>query len=180
MITEFAQSIGNHLWQSTLFALCAAGLAFMLRGIPARTRYWIWFAASLKFLVPFSVFPFTGKLFGVDASNENRLAAGALLLVRCCQPTFYVYADSSFPLRKNHFARTLASIRSSSFHRRCSLGSRISDPALLLDHSVATHRRRSAKCTSGNEGPRILGVAEGPRPPQYAAANYHSDFGHIP
>jgi uncharacterized protein (TIGR03435 family) len=54
MITDFAESIGNHLWQSTLFALCAAGLAFMLPGIPARTRYWIWLAASLKFLVPFS------------------------------------------------------------------------------------------------------------------------------
>jgi uncharacterized protein (TIGR03435 family) len=55
MITEIAKSIGNHLWQSTLFALCAAGLAFMLRGIPARIRNWIWFAASLKFLVPVSV-----------------------------------------------------------------------------------------------------------------------------
>jgi bla regulator protein blaR1 len=52
--TVFAEAVGNHLWQSTLFALCAAGLAFMLRGIPARTRYWIWFAGSLKFLVPFS------------------------------------------------------------------------------------------------------------------------------
>src|ERR1700721_949964 len=55
MITEIAKSIGNPLWQSTLFALCAAGLAFMLRGIPARIRNWIWFAASLKFLVPVSV-----------------------------------------------------------------------------------------------------------------------------
>jgi bla regulator protein blaR1 len=54
MITDLAESIGNHLWQSTLFAICAAGLALMLRGIPARTRYWIWLAASLKFLVPFS------------------------------------------------------------------------------------------------------------------------------
>jgi bla regulator protein blaR1 len=54
MITALAESFGNHLWQSTLFALCAAGLALMLRGIPSRTRYWIWFAASLKFLVPFS------------------------------------------------------------------------------------------------------------------------------
>ncbi len=45
----------NHLWQSTGFGVLAAALAFLLRGARARTRYWIWLAASLKFLVPFSV-----------------------------------------------------------------------------------------------------------------------------
>ncbi len=45
----------NHLWQSTVFGVLAAALAFFLRGARARTRYWIWLAASLKFLVPFSV-----------------------------------------------------------------------------------------------------------------------------
>ncbi|HEX4038617.1 MAG TPA: M56 family metallopeptidase [Acidobacteriaceae bacterium] len=54
MIAEFLEPVGNHLWQSTLFALCVAGLALTLRGVPARTRYWMWFAASLKFLIPFS------------------------------------------------------------------------------------------------------------------------------
>ena len=54
MIAEFLQPVGNHLWQSTLFALCVAGLVSTLRGLPARTRYWMWMAASLKFLIPFS------------------------------------------------------------------------------------------------------------------------------
>jgi hypothetical protein len=44
----------DHLWQSTLvLVLCAAG-AFLLRRQAARWRYWIWFAASMKFLVPFA------------------------------------------------------------------------------------------------------------------------------
>jgi bla regulator protein blaR1 len=42
----------NHLWQSTLFAAAAAAGCWMLRKNRARVRYWIWLAASLKFLLP--------------------------------------------------------------------------------------------------------------------------------
>jgi bla regulator protein blaR1 len=52
---SFAPSVGNHLWQSTLFALVAALLAFVLRRNSARTRYWLWLSASVKFLFPFSL-----------------------------------------------------------------------------------------------------------------------------
>ena len=45
----------NHLWQSTLFAVVAALLAFALRRNGARVRNAIWLAASIKFLVPFSL-----------------------------------------------------------------------------------------------------------------------------
>lgn len=47
--------IANHLWQSTVFTCAAALLTLALRGNSARVRYWIWVAASLKFLLPFSV-----------------------------------------------------------------------------------------------------------------------------
>jgi uncharacterized protein (TIGR03435 family) len=47
--------LANHLWQSTLFAAAVALLSLALRGNRARTRYWLWLAASLKFLVPFSL-----------------------------------------------------------------------------------------------------------------------------
>jgi bla regulator protein blaR1 len=46
----------NHLLQSTSCIALAAFLAFVLRGNSARARYWIWLAASLKFLIPFSLF----------------------------------------------------------------------------------------------------------------------------
>ncbi|MGH9430278.1 MAG: TIGR03435 family protein [Terriglobia bacterium] len=48
-------ALADHLWQSTLFAVVACLLTLALRKNHARARYWIWLAASLKFLVPFSL-----------------------------------------------------------------------------------------------------------------------------
>jgi beta-lactamase regulating signal transducer with metallopeptidase domain len=45
----------DHLWQSTLFALACGLLALMLRRNRAATRYGLWLAASVKFLIPFSL-----------------------------------------------------------------------------------------------------------------------------
>jgi len=45
----------NHLWQSTVFAAFAALLTLALRKNRAHVRYCVWLAASLKFLVPFSL-----------------------------------------------------------------------------------------------------------------------------
>jgi bla regulator protein blaR1 len=45
----------NHLWQSTLFGMAAWLLALALRPNRAAARYWIWLAASTKFLIPFSL-----------------------------------------------------------------------------------------------------------------------------
>jgi len=44
----------DHLWQSTLFAAGAALLVLALRNNGAHIRFWVWFAASAKFLIPFS------------------------------------------------------------------------------------------------------------------------------
>jgi bla regulator protein blaR1 len=45
----------DHLWQSTLVALLAALLVLALRHHRASLRYWIWFVASMKFLLPFAL-----------------------------------------------------------------------------------------------------------------------------
>ena len=45
----------GHLLESTLFAAAAALVAFALRSNRARVRYWVWLAASLKFLFPFAL-----------------------------------------------------------------------------------------------------------------------------
>lgn len=45
----------DHLWQSTLFAGIAGLLTLMLKRNGARVRYALWFAASVKFLVPITV-----------------------------------------------------------------------------------------------------------------------------
>jgi bla regulator protein blaR1 len=43
----------NHLWQSSLVALVLSGAAMLLRNQPARIRFWLYFAALLKFFLPF-------------------------------------------------------------------------------------------------------------------------------
>ena len=45
----------DHLWQSTLVAGAVWLVARAMRANAARVRYWLWFAASAKFLVPISV-----------------------------------------------------------------------------------------------------------------------------
>src|SRR5437868_1942237 len=45
----------DHLWQSTLFAAAAGLAALALRRHAAEVRFWVWFAAAAKFLVPFAV-----------------------------------------------------------------------------------------------------------------------------
>ncbi len=52
----------DHLWQSTLFVGAAWLLTLALRRNRAQVRYWIWFAASVKFLIPFSVLVSLGTL----------------------------------------------------------------------------------------------------------------------
>jgi bla regulator protein BlaR1 len=45
----------NHLWQSTLFTVAIGLLTLALRNNRAPVRYCLWFAASVKFLIPFSL-----------------------------------------------------------------------------------------------------------------------------
>jgi bla regulator protein BlaR1 len=48
-------ALENHLWQSTLFCCVVALLMRMLRRNRAAVRHGLWLAASVKFLVPFSL-----------------------------------------------------------------------------------------------------------------------------
>src|SRR5580704_15583777 len=54
--------IAAHLWQSTLFAGAAWLAILALRTNRAQVRYWVWFAASAKFLIPFSLLVGLGTL----------------------------------------------------------------------------------------------------------------------
>ena len=62
-------TVTTHLLQSTACVGIAALLAFALRGAPARTRHTIWLVASVKFLVPFSLFSSAGSYLGAWASS---------------------------------------------------------------------------------------------------------------
>ena len=69
--TAIVPSLGNHLWQSTLFASAIALLTLALRNNRAQVRYWLWLAASLKFLIPFSL------LIGLGSHLASSRAATA-------------------------------------------------------------------------------------------------------
>ena len=60
----------NHLWQSTLCIGVALILARMCRNAGAHVRYGIWLAASLKFLVPFSLLTMLGSHLGWAAPER--------------------------------------------------------------------------------------------------------------
>jgi len=54
-------SVANHLWQSTVFAIAVALLTMTCRRQQARVRCSLWLAASLKFLVPFALLITVGR-----------------------------------------------------------------------------------------------------------------------
>jgi bla regulator protein blaR1 len=54
-LRDTAPVIGNHLWQSTAFSAVAWVLTLSMRKNSAQVRFGLWLAASIKFLLPFSV-----------------------------------------------------------------------------------------------------------------------------
>jgi bla regulator protein BlaR1 len=84
MIAEVA----NHLWHCTLFAIAAALFALLLRWYQAKIRFWVWFAASVKFVIPFAML----MSFGAHTASApiTRAAAGVSwaspTVVRMAQP----------------------------------------------------------------------------------------------
>jgi bla regulator protein BlaR1 len=55
--------LANHLWQSTFFVGVIWLVTVALKNNRAAVRHWLWFAASVKFLVPFSLLAALGSTF---------------------------------------------------------------------------------------------------------------------
>ena len=63
----------NHLWQSTVFAAVVAVVGVASRRNRAQVRYWLWFAASVKFLIPFGALLWIGtqiELMPIERSGQ--------------------------------------------------------------------------------------------------------------
>ena len=76
----------NHLWQSTVVVLMAWLLALALRNNHARTRYWIWMIASLKFLIPFSLLIAAGESLRAKMAAPIQQPAFADVMEQFTQP----------------------------------------------------------------------------------------------
>src|SRR2546428_10010541 len=59
--------MANHLWQSTVFAIAAWVVTLAFRRNRAEVRFWLWFAASAKFLIPFAPLIEAGRRFAWPA-----------------------------------------------------------------------------------------------------------------
>ncbi len=113
--TDGVRGVCNHLWQSTLFLGIVALLALLLRKNQARIRYWLWMAASAKFLIPFSLLvtlgshlpwsghaevPKTSAYVAIEQMSEPFLqvtAANAPMVIPVAQPAAPRVATSILP-----------------------------------------------------------------------------------
>jgi bla regulator protein BlaR1 len=88
MIPSQLQPLANHLWQSTLFAALAGLLTLALRKNRAQTRYGLWLAASVKFLVPFSLLVDVGSHWGRHAAPPITPRVLSYVIQQASQPFF--------------------------------------------------------------------------------------------
>ena len=64
----------DHLWQSTLFALMAGLATLSFRNNGAEVRYGLWFAASMKFLLPFALLTMIGRALLIPVHPDPSLS----------------------------------------------------------------------------------------------------------
>jgi len=76
----------NHLWQSTVFAGAMWALTLPLRQNRAAVRYWLWLAASVKFLIPFSLLVNAGSQLGRRAAAVSEPPQWFFVAGRIGQP----------------------------------------------------------------------------------------------
>jgi bla regulator protein blaR1 len=69
-------AIANHIWQSTVVGAAAGLLTLMFRNNSASVRFWIWFAAVMKFLIPFAALTAVANVLPLP--QPPRVASGAL------------------------------------------------------------------------------------------------------
>ena len=112
MIDELA----NHLWQSTLFAVAVGLLTLMCRKNHASVRYWLWFSASVKFFVPFTLLMALGDRLEW-ASTVPQIAAPAVTATLAqvsrpfaANPTFELLAVEEAPRRFEWFVLALLAV----------------------------------------------------------------------
>ena len=105
MWTALAPALGDHLWQSTLFAVTAGLLTLLLRKNHARARYWVWLAASMKFLIPFSLLVGLGSCLSWSRASTGTNASLYVTVEEVSQP----FKQSTMPITSAVFPATVSS-----------------------------------------------------------------------
>jgi bla regulator protein blaR1 len=79
-------ALANHLWQSTLVVAFVCLLNFFLRRNRAALRHSLWLAASVKFLVPFSLLVHIGNYFHVVTPSATPAPALTFVMKQMGSP----------------------------------------------------------------------------------------------
>jgi bla regulator protein blaR1 len=95
--------LANHLWQSTLFAAVAGLLALALRRNRAQIRYSLWLAASVKFLLPFSMLVMVGSHFGRHTISATAPSAIPVVVRQVSQPFSVTVPIAAMPPSQSSF-----------------------------------------------------------------------------
>jgi bla regulator protein blaR1 len=141
MIPTDLAPMWSHLWQSTLFAAAAWLLTLTVRKSRAAVRYWIWLAASVKFLVPFSMLVSVGNQVEWRPASPMIQPRAAELLNEITRPfvqTTDVVTVTTAPPSLNH----LVPILTGAWVCGCILGLIFWVRSVRQIHAV----RRRAKC----------------------------------
>src|SRR5205823_4168611 len=100
MIPTDLSPLWNHLWQSTLGAVAVWLLTLAMRKNRAAVRYWLWFAASVKFLVPFSLLVSAASQLEWRTTPVNTPPAIAFAVAQVSQP-FALPVSTPAPAQSN-------------------------------------------------------------------------------
>ena len=100
--TNLYSQLANHLWQSTVVAAVACTLATALRKHQARTRYWIWLIASMKFLLPFSLLIAIGNSLASVKPAAMAQPALSSVIERVTQPFPYIQSVNAVKPSVSH------------------------------------------------------------------------------
>src|SRR4029434_6889235 len=90
--------LANHLWQSTLFTAVVWLITLCLRRNRAAVRHWLWLAASVKFLIPFSILVGIGSYFETHTASVTASPQVATIVGTISQP-FAALAPSLTPVK---------------------------------------------------------------------------------
>ncbi|MGC4054792.1 MAG: hypothetical protein QM757_38615 [Paludibaculum sp.] len=79
-------AVATHLMQSTVFAAAVALLSLAFRRNRAKVRFRLWFCASIKFLLPFSLLTMLGSLWNPVAGKRSAAVQMAAPVLKWMQP----------------------------------------------------------------------------------------------
>jgi uncharacterized protein (TIGR03435 family) len=81
------ESLLNHIWQSTLFAAVAGTLTLACRANRAQVRYWLWFSASIKFMIPMTgLMALGGYIQSTRPAKPVVMPAVSVAMVQVAEP----------------------------------------------------------------------------------------------